>query len=330
MIDEVAANIFRIGVPLPDNPLKELNSYLIRGEHENLLIDTGFRCKPCYDALAEAFRELGVSVEETDVLNTHMHADHTGLSRHFAGSRRHIYLSKTDLSVLESNLSGADFRARDIRYRHEGFPPDMLEKSQEGNPTIQYMVTGIDERFTGLDPGTKFRTGGYQLELLAMPGHSPGNLMFWCEAEQIMFTGDHILFDISPNITAWTHVEDSLGDYLDSLHAAKRYPVKTALPAHRKSGDYHQRIDALLEHHEKRLAETLAIVRAEPGLTAYEIAGRMQWKIRSRNWAEFPLVQKWFAVGECMAHLDYLRIRKKIVRDESGALWKYESNQSLT
>ncbi|MFQ8841384.1 MAG: hypothetical protein ACLR8P_11160 [Clostridium fessum] len=27
------------------------------------------------------------------------------------------------------------------------------------------------------------------------------------------------------------------------------------------------------------------------------------------SWEEFPPSQKWFAVGECMAHLDYLRLR---------------------
>lgn len=29
-------------------------------------------------------------------------------------------------------------------------------------------------------------------------------------------------------------------------------------------------------------------------------------KIRAKSWADFPEVQKWFAVGECMSHLDHL------------------------
>lgn len=31
MIETIRPNLFRIPVPLPGNPLKELNSYLIRG-----------------------------------------------------------------------------------------------------------------------------------------------------------------------------------------------------------------------------------------------------------------------------------------------------------
>ena len=48
------------------------------------------------------------------------------------------------------------------------------------------------------------------------------------------------------------------------------------------------------------------------------------WKIHSKDWASFPNHQKWFAVGECMAHLDYLRLQGRIVRkqDEKG-IWHY-------
>ena len=51
-VEETLPNLWRIPVPLPGNPLKELNSYLIMGKGENLLIDTGFRRAECRDALA--------------------------------------------------------------------------------------------------------------------------------------------------------------------------------------------------------------------------------------------------------------------------------------
>ena len=80
-------------------------------------------------------------------------------------------------------------------------------------------------------------------------------------------------------------------------------------------GTIKERVKALREHHERRIAEALRIVTENPGLTPYEIAGRMQWKIRSRSWEEFPLAQKFFAVGETVAHLDYLRLRGKVVHE---------------
>ena len=55
MYTQIEGNIFTIPVPLPDNPLRNLNSYLIRAEGggRHLLIDTGFRRAECLDALQE-------------------------------------------------------------------------------------------------------------------------------------------------------------------------------------------------------------------------------------------------------------------------------------
>lgn len=46
-----------------------------------------------------------------------------------------------------------------------------------------------------------------------------------------MFTADHILFDITPNITQWKDMRDALGNYLDSLVKIRGYAMETALPA---------------------------------------------------------------------------------------------------
>ena len=70
----------------------------------------------------------------------------------------------------------------------------------------------------------------------------------------------------------------------------------------------------------RRAAETLAIVRREGGLNAYQVASRMTWDIRADSWADFPLNQKWFATGEALAHLEYLVEEGAIVRalDQEG------------
>ena len=80
-------------------------------------------------------------------------------------------------------------------------------------------------------------------------------------------------------------------------------------------------VDALLEHHARRLDELTAILRARPGSTAYEAAAHMTWNIRSRSWDDFPLAQKWFAVGECIAHLDHLRRQGRLQREQQDGVW---------
>ena len=63
----------------------------------------------------------------------------------------------------------------------------------------------------------------------------------------------------------------------------------------------------------------------EPGLTAYELSGRMTWRVRGKSpsWADFPLQQKWFAVGETAAHLEYLTVRGRAYRKAEGGVWRY-------
>ena len=69
------------------------------------------------------------------------------------------------------------------------------------------------------------------------------------------------------------------------------------------------------------LDELTAILRARPGSTAYEAAAHMTWNIRSRSWDDFPLAQKWFAVGECIAHLDHLRRQGRLQREQQDGVW---------
>jgi glyoxylase-like metal-dependent hydrolase (beta-lactamase superfamily II) len=75
MATELMKDIFRLEVPLPRSPLKLLNSYLIRGEERNLLIDTGFNRPECEEALMSELASLEVDFNKTDIFITHLHAD---------------------------------------------------------------------------------------------------------------------------------------------------------------------------------------------------------------------------------------------------------------
>ena len=323
-VEQAAKNIFRIPVALPGNPLKELNSYLITDAERCLLVDTGFRLEACRDALLDGLRQLGIAPDSVDIFLTHLHADHSGLAPEIIGPGRRIYISETDGRMLSrippknDNAPGehanrwSRIKERDIL---AGMPPEIVNNIEAISPAIANAPPGGAE-YTMLKNGDSLRAGGYTLRCILTPGHTPGHMCLWDETHGLMFTGDHVLFDITPNITAWPEVDDSLGDYLDSLRYIRGYPVKTPLPGHRKPGDFHERIDELFKHHSTRLAEVENIVRTCPGLTAYDIAGRMNWKIRAKNWNEFPAAQKIFAVGECLSHLDYL-LKRGIIKRET-------------
>lgn len=320
MIEEIYKNIYRIGVPLTGNPLKELNSYFIRGTEKDLLIDTGFRREDCETALSSALKELDSDPERRDVYITHLHADHSGMADLFVGRDRRIFISDIDHKHCLKWVS-LDYLERDARFLKEGFTVEMLEYLALNSPTNTSIMK--DWGLPCIRPvkdGDVITVGDYHFTVILTPGHTPGNTMLWEASEGIMFTGDNVLFDITPNITFWESMPDVLGAYLENLRRSKDYPVKIALPGHRKTGDYHARIDELLVHHEHRIAEAFQVVCSHPGMNAAEIAGEMTWRIRASSWEDFPIVQKRFAVGECLSHLDYLKLRGKICvwEDERG------------
>jgi len=275
------------------------------------------------EALTAGLKEIGEDPSTVDIFLTHLHADHSGLSADIISDDRHVFISETDAEWFADKPDvGVRWAGISEGLLLAGMPLDMVEDMANVNPAVKYAPPS-NVRYTAVEDGDILSFGDYVLRCTMTSGHSPGHMCLWEENSGIMFTGDHVLFDITPNITTWPTVEDSLGNYLDSLRMVQEYPVKTALPGHRKSGDFHKRIDELFKHHDVRLAEVVGIVSDNPGLTAYEIAGRMRWKIRAVNWDVFPVSQKAFAVGECMSHLDYLLLRGSVRLESCDGVFRY-------
>ena len=101
MTERIAHGLYRIPVPLPGNPLRELNSYLLTGGERGILIDTGFRQEACRRALFAGLAELGVDRRDVDVVLTHLHSDHAGLAPEVVGETGWIYASGPDRDYLE-------------------------------------------------------------------------------------------------------------------------------------------------------------------------------------------------------------------------------------
>lgn len=313
--------------PLPNNPLRATNSYFVRGREYDLLIDSGFDLPECREALTTALEKLNSIPERRAVLGTHVHTDHIGIIHRFRGPGQPFYLSRPDVEYSRNVIeSGEYFRFQENRFIKEGFPPEEYAEASRQKQAHNKGAARLDDDITMLEQDQVIDLGGIKLRLLICPGHTPGNSMYYIEREGILFTGDHILFDISPNITAWPYVQDALGNYLQNLKKYQNLPVKTALPGHRASGNYHERVDVLIQHHQQRLTEVAQLIRLNPGITAYELAGQMKWRIRSAHgWRDFPVLQKYYAVGECLSHCDYLLQQSRILMKQENNIITYYS-----
>ena len=82
----------------------------------------------------------------------------------------------------------------------------------------------------------------------------------------------------------WPRFEDPLGQYVNSLVEISGYPARIALPGHRGTGGpLPERIGSIIEHHGRRLKEMLDVLDVCPGLSAYDLAGKMSWNIRTAH-----------------------------------------------
>jgi glyoxylase-like metal-dependent hydrolase (beta-lactamase superfamily II) len=133
-----------------------------------------------------------------------------------------------------------------------------------------------------------------------------GHICLYEPEKKILVSGDHILDEITPTIQCWGDEWSPLTSYLTSLDKVSGFTVDLVLPGHRRLlRNFNARIEELKCHHQDRADEVLLILQQGPR-SAFQVASKMTWDLDCESWEMFPLVQKWFATGEAIAHLKYL------------------------
>ena len=226
MIEKIVGNpeIWKIYILLPNSPLKNLNSYVIKTKAGNLVIDTGYNREECKKTLFEGLEELNIDMTKTSLFLTHFHSDHMGLVHDFVEKGCSVYMGRIDYDYFHMlKTGGVSFSANEVLLK-EGCPEEILELQNTQNDGKRYALKGI---FPGhkMEDGEKICLGDLKIECIHTPGHTPGHMMLYLPDSKVLFTGDHVLFDITPNISIWKNVEDSLGDFMISLKKTKDIPV---------------------------------------------------------------------------------------------------------
>lgn len=312
--EQIAPNWYRLRIPLPDTPLKELNAYVLTGRERNLIVDTGLNRQECLNAMQQGLQALEVDLQRTDLFITHLHADHIGLVAELATAGCTVFLNQPDAALIRA---WTGFESM-IKYAvFSGFPEDQLQEGLNRHPGFHFRPTELPE-LTEIRDRDILHYAGYELHCLSTPGHTPGHCCLYAPEPRFLLAGDHILGDITPNIQSWSEERNPLQAYLQSLEACKALDVALVLPGHREFVlDCSTRIQELERHHAQRLAEILDIL-AQASATPFEVASRMTWDFAANTWEDFPMAQKWFATGEANAHLRYLEALGRIERREQN------------
>ena len=324
MIEEIVPNLYRAEIPLPKSPLKSLNSYIITDRDRFLIIDTGFNCEECLREMSAGLQKLGVDLNRTDIFITHLHVDHMGLAGALAGGDSKVFFNETEARLMSDwhDHPGDHWQKVVDVYVANGFAADGAGLSMKSHPAHRY---GLKRKigFTMVKEGDMIDIGDFHFRCISTPGHSPGHTSLYEANKKILVAGDHILFDITPNISYWLDMEDALGQYLASLDKVNALDVKLVLTGHRRLvHDLSGRVKELQEHHRARLNEVL-VALGDGEKDVLQIAPLIQWDITAKTWEEFPLPQKWFAFGETLSHVKYLEARSKVRQRNQNGKIKY-------
>jgi glyoxylase-like metal-dependent hydrolase (beta-lactamase superfamily II) len=174
-----------------------------------------------------------------------------------------------------------------------------------------------------LEDGETYAFDRWRLQAVWTPGHTPGHLCMYEPDRRLMFTGDHVLPHISPNVSLHADQEGTspLSDFRDSLRKVAAFDVDLALPAHEFTiPDLRARVAVLLHHHDARLEEVRNAIGAAPA-TAREISQRVKWN--TGPFDDFNIFMKRSALGETLSHLRLLQDEERVLRveDDGAVRW---------
>lgn len=286
----------KIPTPFPVGPV---NCYLIK-EEPVTLIDPGPDYLPAREALVQALHEEGLSPKDVKrVLITHGHSDHGGLAGWLNELGAEVYLHRAEAKKLQEQDFLTD---RKELFLGAGLPPQIIEKLA---PVSDRMTSfnGQLKYFHSLTGGDRIPFENHALEVLATPGHSGGHLAFYEPEAGLLFAGDTVLEQISPNPFPEPDAghprgrSASLQQFLNTLNSLKELPVITVCPGHGKTFDgMKQRIAEMEEHHAQRLDHILQLL--EEPLNPYEVSRLLYGRLKGGD--------IFMGVSEACAHIDVL------------------------
>lgn len=299
-------------IPLPFR-LNHVNCFIAEGERGKLIIDTGLHDKAAISVWDDVLQEHDIS----DIILTHIHPDHSG----YAGvlqkrTNATISMTETDANVYDHIWTEAALPQLMADYQKSDVPIEITNGIMKLTKQFIPYVSPKPEVQHYLQEGTFIQIGKEQYEVIATPGHSEGLVVFFNHDHRVLLSTDHILPKITPNISYWFYGEaNPLQSYEQSLRKISELDADFVIPSHGKP--FHganQRIKEIWDHHLERFDTTLNAIKG--GASVFDVC-------RSLFPYELHTYDYQFAIGETIAHLEYLRAKGECMREIYQGKWIY-------
>jgi len=303
---EVSKGIFKIEVPVPFGT-RYVNAYLIDSGVLGL-IDPGPNTSKAINVLDKGLRKLRVSLEDVErLIFTHRHVDHIGMGNRI----KTISNAKTYIHESEKNAASNFYEEFDKTVEsvlapiaEAGVPKPILERMPEYYGVIRKVCEPVEIN-KALKDGDVLDFGEISLNVVHCPGHSIGSICLYENERRLLFTGDHVLKEITPNpFVSGLNEHATLRRYLDSLRKVEQLHVRTGLPGHGNLiYDFQSVIRNLYAHHETRKKLVAEILRGGPK-TPYEVSKEM--------FGNLPISETFLGLAEAAGHLQELSNENRV------------------
>lgn len=311
----------RISVPLPNNPLLKIHTYLFKGERD-LLIDTGADLDICEQVLAQSLQQMGVDPEKLDICITHLHTDHVGLVRRQMLASANVmcgpFDKEGDMRLFTNTI--LDREAIEAYMQYLGLFGSLTKLKIQDMPPGFFLDWSMLPDLKPLEEGAILKVGEHTLTCLSTPGHAPEHISLYDAANRILFSGDFLMSPMMPNVLDFKAEGSSLIKYFAALSQVESMSVDLVYAGH---GDIitnpSLRIEEIIAHHNKKLVAFEQITK-EGKQTVAEIASKAAWGGGSKTWEQLALVPRLFAIGETLSHLNYLVSEQRIAFIEQAGV----------
>jgi glyoxylase-like metal-dependent hydrolase (beta-lactamase superfamily II) len=313
---EVAPGILWLRMPLPF-ALDHINLWLLADGEGWTQIDSGYGDAPTRALWHSHFSGTLAARPINRVIATHYHPDHLGnaawLCARFGSTVAMPQAEYLTAHAIAGEHSGFGVAAMSGLFRAHGMSAEHASALEKRGNLYRRGVPELPFSFLRIQANDEIPIGRHRWRVIPGHGHSPEHASLYCRSLNVCISGDMLLPRISTNVSVWP-VEpdgDPLARFLDSLTAFTDLPPDTLiLPSHGLpfvgAG---VRVAQLRAHHQARLGELVAAAD-EPHSAAEFVPVLFR--------RELDLQQRFFAMGEAIAHLNHLWRAGRLARLVAG------------
>lgn len=312
---DIAPGVKWLRMPLP-MALDHINLYLLEDDDGWWIIDTGIALGATQELWERIFATGLGDKPVKAVLSTHFHPDHIGMAGWLCERWQvPFYMTRAEyLSGLAfSRMQREHYNWDSARYlQRAGYTPEQIEQARQRFSGFGGYVKPMPTAYHRLVDGASLSIGGRRWRVVVGRGHSPEHACLYSDALNILISGDQVIPKITSNVSVMDG-EPEANPLKEWLASHERFldllPADAlVLPAHNAPfRGLHARLRRLIEHHEEHLlALEEACVDATP--TAMDLLP----VLFKRTLDEHVIGM---ALGECIAHLNYLQQRGQLARE---------------